>query len=157
MVQKGQKIESLDQKYLFLAEFSLAKLGGTPLPTLKENIFAICRIPVLQKVTRLSLSSWSPRQVHMPVFNAFLRLWWCNVPTILLHLAHYDQSPQWTQNLCVYSKFVTPSTPPSAPPCHFSPIGNADTTLSFSTNCCVVFYLGKYSQRNTEIFNGICH
>ena len=44
MVQKGlnmhekrQKVEFLDQKTCFLAEFSLAELGGTPTPPLTEN------------------------------------------------------------------------------------------------------------------------
>ena len=32
MHEKKQKIEFLDLKYLFLAEFSLAELGGTPFP-----------------------------------------------------------------------------------------------------------------------------
>ena len=36
-MQNGKKIELSDLKYLFLAEFSLAKLGGTPLPPLTEN------------------------------------------------------------------------------------------------------------------------
>ena len=32
MHEKGQKMEFLDQKNCFLAEFSLAELGGTPPP-----------------------------------------------------------------------------------------------------------------------------
>ena len=34
MYEKRQKIDFLDLKYLFLAEFSLAELGGTPSPPL---------------------------------------------------------------------------------------------------------------------------
>ena len=30
--KKGKEMEFLDLKYLFLAKFSLAELGGTPLP-----------------------------------------------------------------------------------------------------------------------------
>ena len=38
MLEKRQKMEFSDQKKTcFLAEFSLAELGGTPLPPLMEN------------------------------------------------------------------------------------------------------------------------
>ena len=37
MHEKRQKMEFLDQKTCFLAEFSLAELGGTPLSPLTEN------------------------------------------------------------------------------------------------------------------------
>ena len=37
MYEKRKKMEFSDLKYLFLAEFSLADLGGTPLPPLTEN------------------------------------------------------------------------------------------------------------------------
>ena len=37
MHEKRQKMEFLDQKNCFLAGFSLAELGGTPLPLLTDN------------------------------------------------------------------------------------------------------------------------
>ena len=39
MCEKRHKVDFLDLKYLFLAEFSLVELGGTPgpLPPLTEN------------------------------------------------------------------------------------------------------------------------
>ena len=37
MHEKRQKMEFLDLKCLILAEFSLAELGGAPLPPLTEN------------------------------------------------------------------------------------------------------------------------
>ena len=39
MYEKRQKIDFLDLKYLFLAEFSLAELGGTPSPPLNGKSF----------------------------------------------------------------------------------------------------------------------
>ena len=37
MYEKSQKMEFSDLRYLLLAEFSLAELGGIPLPPLTEN------------------------------------------------------------------------------------------------------------------------
>ena len=50
-MKKRQKIEFLDLKYLFLAEFSLAELGDTPFPPLTEKnpLSSILRVPFKHK------------------------------------------------------------------------------------------------------------
>ena len=83
MVQKGlkmhekrQQIEFLDLNYLFLAEFSLVELGGTPLLTEKNTLGSILWLPYTSVIISWHISSSSCKNffhglLPSPLFGKF--------------------------------------------------------------------------------------